>query len=1157
MSDLTSVRTTTVSSPLATVATVWIRRSLEGLWLLAVALVPLAFISRDSISSEAVIAYVEVPKITLLRTLVGLMAILWLIEWGIGGQLPSRLTLQRRDFRTAVQSRLAKVRDWLTDRPSRWLFLAVWFFLGTTLVSTALSGSFEVSLWGEVPGQDGYPAYTVIAYVLLFAVIATHLKTQAQLKRLLGAIVVMGFCVSGYAILQHYSLDFLNLTEITGGGTRQATSFMGNDIFAAAVIMMTIPISLLVGTLALWDVGPSGQTTERPLRRWLTGIALASLWGLVLAVQLLGITFTFARGPWAGSAIAIAGFFGLALLLLRWRFLIRAAPLMVFSLAIIVAVLLWQGSISTLAPSPLLGTLVLILGLGWMAGVLAPWRALSWTTLGLGLAAAVVLAAALGFMFSNRTVTGQSANQVSDSQAGDTTSSQVVERFKSTKVEVLSGFGGRGTHWRVSAELIRSRPWFSFDNLSLSWLRPLVGYGPDLFRYTYLLRSPPEGAQLFPLEPDHAHNFFIHQTVEQGFLGLISSLGLFAAIAFVGGYRILRQREVLGTFHLLVLIALLAVLVGRFFEMMVGVARVSDLTVLWVLVATFAALPRIAEANEPVGQSASFTPRRSQGRQNRARQRYIPGQGEYDWKLLWRLAIVACLIGGIGMLTWLKNVNYVLAATEVADGAGKFEQGEWQSALESLDRAIGLAPDVSVYYNHRAQVYLSYQTNEQAPQEQGCGSQDAVPYKVCLATEYFGNSLKSVQKRPFYYRSHMGLANSAFNLSQYDAAVRFYQESLSLVPKSWLIQNRLADAYLQASRPEEALQILEHSLGITRDSSESSEALFLRVLAYQSLGEPLMTIETGQRYLDLNSSSSAAQSVYGILGEVYLELGQPEKAAEAINKQAAVSRKLLAAAEAYNTNQAIKAARILFQQAMVDFEAGQSRVSVESLERSLEQEVTGLAKRHLQLLRAAVYAKAVQLELERVAGFPPGNLRLGLPDLLGVAKSLNGSNDAYLRFHQPELAPRFLYQLGLAFRDIGKSRNAAFQFHQSAPLYIRLDQPEQAALAFRQEILAYQTGAQLEKDAPRLLQSSQLYDKLEPPELAAQLHFQLGSVHLNFGDPQRAAQSFEQSATLFSRSDQPCLARDSLIQLGKAYSVLGELEKSAQALGESKRLTAC
>ena len=62
--------------------TLWINRSLELLWLLAVIFIPLAFFGRTEDDplfafSEAVISYVEVPKIALLRTLAGLIAILW------------------------------------------------------------------------------------------------------------------------------------------------------------------------------------------------------------------------------------------------------------------------------------------------------------------------------------------------------------------------------------------------------------------------------------------------------------------------------------------------------------------------------------------------------------------------------------------------------------------------------------------------------------------------------------------------------------------------------------------------------------------------------------------------------------------------------------------------------------------------------------------------------------------------------------------------------------------------------------------------------------------------------------------------------------------------------------------------------------------------
>ena len=61
----------------------WIGVGLEILWVVAVILVPLAFFSRGYVLSESELDFVDLPKIALLRTLAGLMTILWIIEWGI------------------------------------------------------------------------------------------------------------------------------------------------------------------------------------------------------------------------------------------------------------------------------------------------------------------------------------------------------------------------------------------------------------------------------------------------------------------------------------------------------------------------------------------------------------------------------------------------------------------------------------------------------------------------------------------------------------------------------------------------------------------------------------------------------------------------------------------------------------------------------------------------------------------------------------------------------------------------------------------------------------------------------------------------------------------------------------------------------------------
>ena len=406
------------------------------------------------------------------------------------------------------QSLLSGMVGWLRKKPTRWLYLAVWFFLGTTLLSTVLSASFEVSLWGEIPGQDGYSAYTLVAYVVLFATIATHLKTRAQLWRLLGAVAFMGTLVSLYAVLQHYDQDFLDLLEITGGGRGRVTSTMGNAIFAAAVMFLTIPISLVLATISLREPAAALGQLRKTARMWVLALAIACLWALVLMVQVLGITVTFSRGPWVGTLVAVMGFLVLTAIVADWRSFSRAALILGLTSVFGLAVLHWQGSISILGQGPWIGAVLVLVGLLGLAVVLVGRQTIVRFLLVVGIAAAIAVGIVLVPSWFEGDDTPSGTLPASAAAASDSTASEVAERLSSIKGQVLGGlFGGRGDLWKDSWRLIRDRPWFGFDSLSLAWLRPVVGYGPDLFRYTYLLESPPVGEQLLPLEPDHAHNF--------------------------------------------------------------------------------------------------------------------------------------------------------------------------------------------------------------------------------------------------------------------------------------------------------------------------------------------------------------------------------------------------------------------------------------------------------------------------------------------------------------------------------------------------------------------------------------------------------------------------------------------------------------------------
>ena len=840
---MTTARPAAISSATSVILLLWINRGLEVLWLLTVFLVPLAFFGPDYVLSEAIIAYVEVPKIALLRTLVGLMAILWLVEWGIQGRLPLGALDNVRALQLRPSAWRSRLVGWLRDQPARWVILAVWFSLATTLVSTALSGSFGVSMRGEVPGQDGFTGYTTIAYVLLFGVIATHLKTRPQLLRLLATIVVMGVLIAGYGVLQHYDHDFLGILEATGGSRDRVTSFMANADFSGAAMFMPIVISLVLATISLKEPVATGLEFRRRLALWSLSLAVLSFWVLVLEAQLLGIAFTFTRGAWVGTLLALGGFLGLGFAFAGWRVLGRAGLVLGMAGGLALVALRWPGVISPFTHG---AGLVLILGLLGLLGGFAIFagrdsfgrealgfgKALPWSGLALGTAA--VLGA--GLILAVPLVRGESGLLTF---AGDSHATRVVERFGSVGSEVVTGdISGRSEIWSGSWRLIQDRPWFEFDTVSFPWLRPLIGYGPDLFRYTFLLESLPASSGSFPMEPDHAHNYYIHQTVEQGLLGLLGSLGIFVAVFGVAGHQLLWRRREYSGLHKVVLIGLLAVLVGRFVEQTVGLARVSDLTIFWVLLGVFVALPGVMRVREPAADSAPG-PAQTSGRQRPRGSsiRSARAHRSLDWQLFWRLAVVAWLVGGVVALTWVKTINYPRAGDAAGQAVEHFRSGDFQAALVRLDRAIELAPDVSVYYTHQATVYTSYLRNKRVAPERECSLElNGVPYETCLVRKAYLTNLAGVEQRPFYWRSRLALANTAGALGLKDEAIRLHQEVVVLVPHSWPLLNRLAEVYLDFGEPEAALEVLDASLAMTKDTSSSSEAVRLQELANQQLG---------------------------------------------------------------------------------------------------------------------------------------------------------------------------------------------------------------------------------------------------------------------------------------------------------------------------------
>ena len=329
-------------------------------------------------------------------------------------------------------------------------------------------------------------------------------------------------------------------------------------------------------------------------------------------------------------------------------------------------------------------------------------------------------------------------------------------------------------------------------------------------------------------------------------------------------------------------------------EMMVGVARVSDLTILWALLGIFAALPTVMahSGKEPRSPPATRASRRSNRVESFSQPRSMANLGA-----LLRLALVAWLIGGIGILIWVKNVNYVRASIQAGNAVEHFRTSNFQASLSSLDSAIDLAPDIPSYYNYRAQVYFAYQVFDQVTPEEDCSKQTEIPYAGCLNVKSFESNLQGVGSRPFYYRSRSALANSALNLKQDELAFRLYNQVLSMVPNSMPMRQEvgsiyinLARAYLDANQPKLALEPLHQLITMQEDIKDSGgnlyssytimQVLFLQGEAYTGLSRLPEAVDSYERALQPGIPEHLRGRTHKALGEVYQELGDSLSAQE-------------------------------------------------------------------------------------------------------------------------------------------------------------------------------------------------------------------------------------------------------------------------------------
>ena len=158
-----------------------------------------------------------------------------------------------------------------------------------------------------------------------------------------------------------------------------------------------------------------------------------------------------------------------------------------------------------------------------------------------------------------------------------------------TTNEVIGGLDGRFNIWDSTLRL--ATRWYipTEESPVTTFLRPVFGFGPDMFIYSFsLIQNPRAGLQVV----DHTHNYALQVLMEQGLLGLIGLL-IFAGFLVVTAFTIVKQlrssNRQLNVSQILVL-SLLPAMFGKIVEIQTGVARVSDLAMMFALFGAVIAL---------------------------------------------------------------------------------------------------------------------------------------------------------------------------------------------------------------------------------------------------------------------------------------------------------------------------------------------------------------------------------------------------------------------------------------------------------------------------------------------------------------------------------------------------------------------------------------
>ena len=300
---------------------------MEACWLTGLVVVPLLVNPFGTYQSS-------LYKVAFLRTLVGVMVAVWVVEAGVSLGFMGESWRQRLHISPRLKGFLRTP-----------LIIPALALGGFYVLSTLFSISPSSSLWGAPSRIQG--TYTMLAYLGFFLIVAWHLRTSAQIHRMVWAIILTGSLVSLLGISEW--LGWSPWLPEPRPEPSRIRATVGNPVMLGTYLVLTS--ALLLGKLTqLW-----ASIRDRPDRE--TTLKLAGFSAL-LFIQLAALFLTQSRGAWLGF-IAVIMLFSFALFIKnrRWRMLGLTGVLLVLGAVALIALSRPTDLLGSLSDAPYLSRL--------------------------------------------------------------------------------------------------------------------------------------------------------------------------------------------------------------------------------------------------------------------------------------------------------------------------------------------------------------------------------------------------------------------------------------------------------------------------------------------------------------------------------------------------------------------------------------------------------------------------------------------------------------------------------------------------------------------------------------------------------------------------------------------------------------------------------